>query len=433
MTYQPYLPGHPAGDAQPLRVAMYSQDGFGLGHMRRTSSIAWKIFQMRPDAGILTLSDSRLGQFFSTSPNHDYLKLPSIYKAGPDDWRAANLPLGIEAVLELRKQIIRSTLLNFAPHIFLVDHMPQGALGELLPTLDAIRQTGQPTRVILGLRDILDAPEVIQRRWEVEKAYEAIECYYDRILVYGMREVYDVVEKYKFSDAAANLVRYCGYVCNQDSPADAGAVRAEYLAGLPSGTRLIVAMAGGGADAYPLMSALLDALPLIQKKQRCVLALVTGPFLPPEQAAELNLRAQKAPVRVMESVGDTLSLIGAADLVVAMAGYNTSVEILRMKKPAILVPRRGPSAEQRTRARLFSTRRWVDMIDPDDLSAQALADGILSGLSRPVCFHWQTRPDLHGGSVAANQVLALQDEPPLDPEYISVPVPHPQVKGMIYP
>lgn len=45
------------------RIMMYSQDGFGLGHMRRTSSIANQVAQVRSDAAILTMADSRLGQF----------------------------------------------------------------------------------------------------------------------------------------------------------------------------------------------------------------------------------------------------------------------------------------------------------------------------------------------------------------------------------
>src|SRR6185436_13407871 len=118
------------------RMMIYSQDGFGLGHMRRTSSIANQIVQLRSDAGILTLADSRLGQFFETSQNHDYLKLPSIVKVGPGDWRAVSLPMPFDAVHTMRQELIRSAVLSFQPDILLVDHMPHGAMGELLPTLE---------------------------------------------------------------------------------------------------------------------------------------------------------------------------------------------------------------------------------------------------------------------------------------------------------
>ena len=51
--------------ASAPRVLMYSQDGFGLGHMRRTHFIAGQLLRVCPDAQILTLSDSRLSELFS--------------------------------------------------------------------------------------------------------------------------------------------------------------------------------------------------------------------------------------------------------------------------------------------------------------------------------------------------------------------------------
>src|SRR5215831_8261697 len=98
------------------RILMYSQDGFGLGHMRRTTSIANQIASDRSDAAILTMADSRLGQFFETSANHDYLKLPSILKAGPGDWRAVSLPLPFAEVSAMRREMIRCAVLSFQPH-----------------------------------------------------------------------------------------------------------------------------------------------------------------------------------------------------------------------------------------------------------------------------------------------------------------------------
>ncbi|HEX9333397.1 MAG TPA: glycosyltransferase [Anaerolineales bacterium] len=110
---------------------------------------------------------------------------------------------------------------------------------------------------------------------------------------------------------------------------------------------------------------------------------------------------------MMESVNDSLSYISAADLVIAMAGYNTSVEILRMKKSAILIPRAGPSAEQRTRAKLFADKHWVDMIDPDELTPDNLAQHISYQLRHPVETTSNHRPNLHGAAAAAKHTLAV--------------------------
>ncbi len=405
------------GLSVPPRIAIYSQDGLGLGHMRRTSSIAARFLELCPDAAVLTLSDSKLGQFFPTSQNHDYLKLPSIVKFGQGNWRASNLPLDFSDVLELRRTLIHTALLSFAPDIFLVDHMPHGAMGELIPGLEAIRSAGLPSRIVLGLRDILDDPQVIQRRWQEEGAYEALDRFYDRVLIYGMREVFDVAEKYRFPEKTVLQTRFCGYVCTPEAARSTERLRTRYLAGCVADTKLIVGMAGGGADAYPMMSALLDAFPLVQEQQRSVLVLVTGPFLPKEEQASLQRRARRSPVRVLESVEDTLSYLSAADVVVTMAGYNTTAEIMRLKKPAILIPRPGPSAEQRTRARLFAARHWVDEVDPDVLTPARLAERILHLLAHPTEWPVINRPDLHGLTVTVYQLLGMlsnhPEEPPL--------------------
>jgi predicted glycosyltransferase len=393
--------------SESLRIAIYSQDGFGLGHMQRTCSIAWEIYRLRPEASILTFSDSQLGQFFPISPHHDYIKLPSIAKDSPGNWQATHLSMSFPEILHLRKQLISNVLLNYTPDIFLVDHMPHGAMGELLPALEAIKHSRIHTQVVLGLRDILDSPEVTINRWKIEGAYEVIERYYARILVFGMQDVYDVVEKYQIPEGDARKVFYCGYVTNLANASDAQNIRARYLADKSTNTRLIVVMAGGGADAYPMMSTLIDALPKVLEDQPCILAVITGPFMPAELIGDLSHRATQLPIHMMESVNDSLSYISAADLVIAMAGYNTSVEILRMKKPAILIPRAGPSAEQRTRARLFADKHWVDMIDPDELTSDNLAQHISYRLRHPVESNSSHRPNLHGAAAAAKHTLGV--------------------------
>jgi predicted glycosyltransferase len=393
--------------SESLRIAIYSQDGFGLGHMQRTCSIAWEIYRLRPEASILTFSDSQLGQFFPISPHHDYIKLPSIAKDSPGNWQATHLSMSFPEILHLRKQLISNVLLNYTPDIFLVDHMPHGAMGELLPALEAIKHSRIHTQVVLGLRDILDSPEVTVNRWKIEGAYEVIERYYARILVFGMQDVYDVIEKYQLPEGDARKVFYCGYVTNLANASDAQNIRARYLADKSNNTKLIVVMAGGGADAYSMMSMLIDALPKVLEDQPCILAVITGPFMPAELIGDLSRRATQLPIQMMESVNDSLSYISAADLVIAMAGYNTSVEILRMKKPAILIPRAGPSAEQRTRASLFADKHWVDMIDPDELTPDNLAQQISYRLRHPVESNSNHRPNLHGAAAAAKHTLGV--------------------------
>ncbi len=399
---------HTNGPVPPrIRLMIYAQDGLGLGHMRRTTSIAAEFIKLQPDAVVLTVEDSPLGNFFRTSPNHDYVKLPSIKKVRPGDWRAVNLPLRFEDIRALREQLIRSVALNFRPDILLVDHMPHGAMGELRPALEALRRIVPQSRLVLGLRDIIDAPDVVRRRWQVEGAYEAIQRFYDLVLVYGSRDVFDLADQYRFPEGVARKVRYCGFLCTPALPRYAERIRAQYANGAKAGTKLVVAMAGGGADAYPMMRAVLDALPALQAKQRLALVMIVGPFMSSAERRDLQSRAAGLPAQVRITVSDPLSYIDAADLVIARAGYNTTMEILRSSTPALLIPRPGPSAEQRTRARLFRERGWVDALDPDDVSSDTLAEAIARGLRRDPPVRARCRPDLGGLSAAVEQLVSL--------------------------
>jgi predicted glycosyltransferase len=387
------------------RLLIYSQDGLGLGHLRRTSLLAGAFLDALPGSSVLTISDSPAGHFFDTRSGHDHLKLPSIRKIGPGDWSPVSLGMAFGEVLKIRQEAIRGAALAFEPDLLLVDHMPHGAMGELVPTLRALE--GLRTRVVLGLRDILDAPATIRRRWRLEGAFEAVERHFDDVLVYGSRDIFDVAAQYGWPPGLSSRVHYCGYVCAPATRTDAEAVRRRYLRHRPGG-RLVVVMAGGGADAYALFDTLVRAVPMLQTGRPCAVVIVTGPFLPGSERARLRRLAKGLPVHMVSTVHNATGYLAAADVVVSMAGYNTTAEILSVGVPALLVPRAGPSAEQQIRAGRFADRGWVDWIPPDALTPTTLAASmraLLDGrVQRPA--HAQ-RPDLRGRQRAAARLLQV--------------------------
>lgn len=386
--------------AEP-RLLIYSQDGLGLGHLRRTSLLASEFLAGRPGASVLTVSDSPIGQFFPMPVGHDYLKLPTIRKAGPGDWRPVSLSAPFTDVHGMRQEILRAAALSFNPDVVLVDHMPHGAMGELLPTLDAL--ASRSVRIVLGLRDILDAPATVRNRWQLEGAFEAVEKHFQHVLVYGSRDVFDVAAQYGWPRSVSGRLRYCGYVCATPSSTPVEPIRRRYLRRAAGGT-LVLVMAGGGADAHELFVTLLRAVPAIWSATPCAVVVVTGPFLPQHERLELQRLAKGLPVYLVPTVPDSLSYMQAADLIVAMAGYNTSAEILSLGKPALLVPRAGPSAEQRMRASRFAERGWVRWLPPESLSPEALSEAALDALEVPLQ-PVNGSPDLGGRRVAAGYLL----------------------------
>jgi predicted glycosyltransferase len=259
---------------------------------------------------------------------------------------------------------------------------------------------------VLGLRDIVDAPERVQRRGRADGEYDTIERFYDSVLVYGEREVFDLTSQYLLPPSIAGRLRYCGYVCAPEPPRPRTRGRVRRVSGMARAAKLIAVMAGGGADSYPVMRACLGALPAIRRQHRADMVLHTGPFMPRELLLELqHLARALGGVRVSGGVSDTLSSLQAADLVVGMCGYNTTVEVLRSRRPSILIPRAGPRMEQRIRAGLFAERGWVQTLDPELMGVEALAALVVTSLLQappPRC----PVPRMRGLAAAADDLLS---------------------------
>ena len=75
---------------------------------------------------------------------------------------------------------------------------------------------------------------------------------------------------------------------------------------------------------------------------------------------------------VQDFCDDMMSMMGAADVVLAMGGYNTVCELLTLRKRALLVPRIKPGVEQCIRAERMSALGLVRMLHPDALTAEQL-------------------------------------------------------------
>ena len=66
---------------------------------------------------------------------------------------------------------------------------------ELLPALRRLRDEHH-TKIVLGLREILDDPVAAVAEWNRSGATAAIEEFYDAVWIYGDRRVYDPIVEY---------------------------------------------------------------------------------------------------------------------------------------------------------------------------------------------------------------------------------------------
>jgi predicted glycosyltransferase len=376
----PPEPNSEATNTRRARIALYSHDTMGLGHMRRNLLLAQALCASPLNAVILMIAGAREAAAFTMPPGVDCLTLPALSKDGEGQYSCRHMPISLQQIVSLRSAAIRAALDAFEPDVLVVDNVPRGAVRELDPTLTSIRARGR-TRLVLGLRDVLDDPVVVRAEWRHAANEEAILDYYDAIWVYGDRRVCDPAVEYGFSPEVAQRVRFAGYLDQRERLAFTSDADDALLGGLdfPPG-RLVLGAVGGGQDGERLADAFTQA----ELPRDTNALLLTGPFMPEGMRRQILRRADRNPrLRVLEFVREPAVLLHQADRIVAMGGYSTTCEILSFEKHALIVPRVTPRLEQFIRAQRLTGLGLVHSIHPDEVTPERIARWIARDLGAP--------------------------------------------------
>lgn len=360
----------PVGDRRTRRIAMYSHDTMGIGHVRRNLLIAQTLVSSPRPTSILLIAGACEAGAFVMPPGVDCLTLPSLRKDGEGNYTTRRLGIAIEDLVNLRTQAIAAALKSFKPDAFIVDKAPRGALRELEPVLAMLKANGG-TRCILGLREVLDDPVAVWKEWGDLANEEAIREYYDAVWIYGDPRVYDTVAEYRLTGDVAAKTRYTGYFDQRRRLEFVPGLRDDprKQLGLPPG-ELVLGMMGGGQDGAELAEAFARAV--FPPSMNAV--LISGPFMPAVVQSRLRrLVAGRSRFRLLDFVAEPDLLLRHADRVVAMGGYNTVSEVLSFEKRALLIPRVAPRQEQLIRVKRLHELGLVDMLHPNDVTPAALS------------------------------------------------------------
>lgn len=353
------------------RTLLYSHDTFGLGHLRRSRTIATALTEADENCSALIVTGSPIAGRFDFAERLDHVRLPGVVKLPDGSYSSLNLSLQIDEMVRLRGAIIAATAREFRPDLVIVDKEPWGFRQELAETLEYLKAAG--TRIVLGIRDVLDDEDALTAEWERKNAVEALERYYDEIWIYGIPEICEPLTGLGLSSQALSRVRYTGYLRRKapDWPAETGG-------DLPAEPYVLVTT-GGGGDGVQIIDWVLRAYESDPTLKQHAL-LVYGPFLDATARQGFDERVAKLDDRVtaMSFHPRLERVLSEASGVVAMGGYNTFCEILSMDKPAIIVPRTKPRREQTIRAEAAERLGLIRMLLPerDGKSAQTMAEAI---------------------------------------------------------
>ncbi len=327
----------------PARVLLYSHDSFGLGHLRRCRALGGALTGARPDLTTLIISGSPIIGAFEFPERVDFVRVPGVIKLRDGAYTPTKLTVETADAFRLRAELIEETARVFRPDLLIVDKEPLGLRGELTQTLRAAKDAG--TRIVLGLRDVLDDAEALDQEWARKNVGPALADLYDEVWIYGVRDIFDPLAGLTLPPGLDARTRYTGYLRRDTTAIGRGQPRTP----LPDAPYVLVTT-GGGGDGEGLIDWALAAYEHFGDDLPPAV-FVLGPFMDPAAQESFLARAAALP-EVSATIFDAEMerIVERAGGVIAMGGYNTFCEILSFDKPAVIVPREKPRREQWIRA-----------------------------------------------------------------------------------
>ncbi len=380
-------------------VLIYSHDSFGLGHLRRCREIAHSLVEHYKGLRVLILSGSPIIGSFDFRARVDFVRIPSVVKLRNGDYTSLNEHIDIQQTLEIRASIISQTAKVFKPDLFLVDKEPLGLRGEVRETLEWFQSSD--TRVVLGLRDIMDDVQALKKEWCQRDMATVLDRFYDEIWVYGHELMGNPLEGVGLPARILQRLKFTGYIMRQlpDTVPESQDIPSEPY---------ILVTAGGGGDGYDLIDWILRAYESGEAIRYPALVIL-GPFM---SLADRNLfveRINKLENVMVQTFSPNMEvLMSNAEAVVAMGGYNTFCEILSFDKRALLVPRSTPRLEQLIRAERAQQLELLRYLDGDgarDTKTMVTALHNLTRQSYPS--HAGIERMLHGLDIIGQRVQEL--------------------------
>ena len=131
---------------------MHSHDSFGLGHLRRTLTLAEALVGRTLGSSVLITTGSPCATHFEVPAGVELVKLPAVTKNEAGECTARTLG-SLELVAHLRQRILLEVFEAFEPELLIVDHTASGPGQELGTALDLLRREQPHVRIVLRLRD----------------------------------------------------------------------------------------------------------------------------------------------------------------------------------------------------------------------------------------------------------------------------------------
>jgi predicted glycosyltransferase len=306
----------------------------------------------------------------------------------------------VETAMRERPRIILDQLAVTRPAVVLVELYPFGRKKfefELLPLLDAVHSIDEERPIVVcSVRDILVGRSDNQARHD-ERACEMANRYFDAILVHSDPLFARLEETFRPATPLTVPVLYTGFVTDSAASIDIPVADRQ---------RRVLVSAGGGMVGEPLLRAAVEAHRTWHDRAGLTTTVLAGPFAPEPVWAWLQHQAtQLEGFEVFRYLPDLRTEMARSAVTVSQCGYNTAMDILRARVPAVVVPySEGGEDEQHLRADRLEGLGVVRCLPAESLDANTLADAVIAAANSTPA---RVALDLNGRETSARIVAEL--------------------------
>jgi len=347
-----------------VRVLLYVQHLLGSGHLQRTALIGaalkaggaecWLISGGMPVANIET-GDLVLRQLPPLRAND------ATFEFLVD----ADGAVASAAYLAERQQQLLDIAADVRPDIVLIESWPFGRRKQRHELTALLRQVCAQSRrplVVCSIRDILQRGRKAKR---LRETVDHINRWFDYVLVHADSSFVELDYSFELAGDIKPELIYTGFVVRP------GFVGRRWQ---PGNDAPVLVSAGGGAVGLKLYRCAIESARLANGDFQWHLLIGRG--VSQADKDQLQFDAPES-VKIEWARSDFPDLLRNAGVSISQSGYNTTMDLLGVGCPAIVVPFDGAGeTEQRDRAERLATLGIARLLTADELSPQSLLDGV---------------------------------------------------------